>query len=74
MSTSALSSLRITTAPLAALDILKGLAEPWQQLMKRASDPYRPELHYARGRGPKWHDSHGHAVRASRQGRGRIPR
>jgi hypothetical protein len=28
-------------------------------LLKRLSDPYRPELHYMRGPGPKWHEKHG---------------
>jgi hypothetical protein len=27
----------------------------WQRLVEMASDPYRPELHYMRGPGPKWH-------------------
>jgi hypothetical protein len=26
----------------------------WQRLVEMASDPYRPELHYMRGPGPKW--------------------
>ena len=26
----------------------------WEQLVEVASDPYRPELHYMRGPGPKW--------------------
>ena len=31
------------------------LLEGWQQLLQVMSDPYRPELHYMRGPGPKWH-------------------
>jgi hypothetical protein len=35
----------------------------WQRLFQLASNPYRPELHYMRGPGPKWHakqrDQHG---------------
>ena len=27
----------------------------WQALVRVASNPYRPELHYMRGPGPKWH-------------------
>lgn len=27
-------------------------------LVKRACDPYRPELYYMRGPGPKWHAKH----------------
>ena len=28
------------------------------QAMKSLADPYRPELHYMRGPGPKWHAKH----------------
>jgi hypothetical protein len=30
----------------------------WHRLIKTASDPYRPELHYMRGPGPRWHAKH----------------
>jgi hypothetical protein len=30
----------------------------WQRLMRIAGNPYRPELHYMRGPGPKWHAKH----------------
>jgi len=30
----------------------------WQTLIKSAYAPYRPELHYMRGPGPKWHAKH----------------
>ena len=30
------------------------------RLFEVASDPYRPELHYMRGPGPKWHAKHEH--------------
>jgi hypothetical protein len=30
----------------------------WQQLVEGASDRYRPERHYMRGPGPKWHAKH----------------
>ena len=30
-----------------------------QRLMASALDPYRPELHYMRGPGPKWRAKHG---------------
>jgi hypothetical protein len=29
---------------------------------------YRPELHYMRGRGPKWHDKHSHTPLADELG------
>jgi hypothetical protein len=28
------------------------------RLVDLARDPYRPELHYMRGPGPKWHAKH----------------
>ena len=31
---------------------------PWQALTKALFDDYRPELHYMRGPGPKWHQKH----------------
>lgn len=30
-------------------------------LIKAVLDPYRPELHYMRGPGPKWHAKHDRA-------------
>lgn len=29
-----------------------------RKLIKTAFDDYRPELHYMRGPGPKWHEKH----------------
>ena len=29
-----------------------------RRLIERARDPYRPERHYMRGPGPKWHARH----------------
>ena len=37
---------------------LYGLAELGRTLMKDLFDPYRPELHYMRGPGPKWREKH----------------
>jgi hypothetical protein len=31
------------------------LVEGWQRLLRMAGSPYRPERHYMRGPGPKWH-------------------
>jgi hypothetical protein len=31
----------------------------WHTLTKALFDPYRPELHYMRGPGPKWHETYG---------------
>ena len=30
----------------------------WRALVRMTCDPYRPELHYMRGPGPKWHARH----------------
>lgn len=32
-----------------------------RQALARMCDPYRPELHYMRGPGPKWREKHGQA-------------
>jgi hypothetical protein len=32
------------------------MAVLWRKLARRFSAGYRPELHYMRGRGPKWHE------------------
>ena len=42
-------------------DRLNGIMTSWRALIDSAFHPYRPELHYMRGPGPKWH--------AKRQGR-----
>jgi hypothetical protein len=34
------------------------LAQIWRILKKDLCDPYRPELHYMRGPGPKWREKH----------------
>jgi hypothetical protein len=39
-------------------------SEVWQALSKALFDPYRPELHYMRGPGPKWHEKHSPAESA----------
>jgi hypothetical protein len=31
----------------------------WQALTRALFDDYRPELHYMRGPGPKWHEKYG---------------
>jgi hypothetical protein len=34
------------------------IASLWRSLKKDIFDTYRPELHYMRGPGPKWHAKH----------------
>jgi hypothetical protein len=46
----------LTTQPL--LRRLTEIVTRWQVLLDLARNPYRPELHYMRGPGPKWHAKH----------------
>ena len=36
------------------------VGEIWRILTKSLFNPYRPELHYMRGPGPKWREKHPH--------------
>lgn len=35
------------------------VAHIWRSVRDHLFDPYRPELHYMRGPGPKWREKHG---------------
>jgi len=48
------SNLHIVFAPAS----LEPLVNIWRTLMHGIVDPYRPELHYMRGPGPKWREKH----------------
>ena len=53
--------IRTTTRKLAARKnpgLVADIAELVRNLAKALFDPYRPELHYMRGPGPKWHANH----------------
>ena len=41
---------------------LMPLVTIWRRLRLEIFDSYRPELHYMRGPGPKWHEKHAHAA------------
>ena len=43
-------------SPLSGLG--RAIADAVANLKRRLSDPYRPELHYMRGPGPKWRERH----------------
>jgi hypothetical protein len=48
------------------------VAATWQQAVISAlTDPYRPEMHYMRGPGPKWRQKHA-GIDQSIEGRGWI--
>jgi hypothetical protein len=38
-------------------------ARRWRWLRSSLCDPYRPELHYMRGPGPKWRERHGRCAK-----------
>jgi len=41
-----------------SLPVSVAIASHWRSLKKNIFDSYRPELHYMRGPGPKWHAKH----------------
>ena len=42
------------------------LVQRWQEQIAHLRRPYRPELHYMRGPGPKWREEHGAGASALR--------
>jgi hypothetical protein len=64
-------------SPFAALYVVRALRAPthgidacrrrWRTLTSAWFDPYRPELHYMRGPGPKWQEKHGQVARTTWQ-------
>jgi hypothetical protein len=40
------------------LRYLNAIMTQCRRLIRIAGNPYRPELHYMRGPGPKWHTKH----------------
>jgi hypothetical protein len=59
--TTARATVRKIAARRNAPGLAADLAELFQTLAKALFDPYRPELHYMRGPGPKWHAKHDRA-------------
>ncbi|MEA2985926.1 MAG: hypothetical protein QOD94_2180 [Alphaproteobacteria bacterium] len=47
--------LRVLLAPVRRFDVTP---KRWLRLRADFFDPYRPELHYMRGPGPKWREKH----------------
>jgi hypothetical protein len=48
-----------TPAVAPALSLRQVLADLWHAFTKDMAGPYRPERHYMRGPGPKWHAKNG---------------
>ena len=55
---------RVVFAPPASLHpVVTAGARPWRRFITASLfDPYRPELHYMRGPGPKWREKHARNV------------
>jgi hypothetical protein len=51
-----MSAARVTFMPL--FRRVDRIVTGWHRLIDRACDGYRPERHYMRGPGPKWHAKH----------------
>jgi hypothetical protein len=45
----------------------------WRSLTGYLTDPYRPELHYMRGPGPKWRAKHSQTPEPQDQSAGTLP-
>ena len=52
-----MSAAQRSTTPLRQR--LNAFVTSCHRLIELVRDPYRPELHYMRGPGPKWHARHG---------------
>jgi hypothetical protein len=48
----------MSSSPTSLRHRLNAIMTGWHWLIKAAGNPYRPELHYMRGPGPKWHAKH----------------
>lgn len=53
------TQVRRITAARTAPSLAGDLADLIHTLARSLFDPYRPELHYMRGPGPKWHAKYG---------------
>ena len=58
MATMVATSLSSPAAGRAGQSGLSGLKAFWRNFFTTTFHPYRPELHYMRGPGPKWHAKH----------------
>ena len=56
--TTARATVRMSTDRRQSHSLVADIADLLQSFAKALFDPYRPELHYMRGPGPKWHAKH----------------
>lgn len=54
--------LRVLLATRTPTQAVDAAARRWRWLRTSVCDPYRPELHYMRGPGPKWRAKHGRSA------------
>jgi hypothetical protein len=66
VATSELRSARAVATVFDEAAWLTELLQIWQTLSKGLFDSYRPELHYMRGPGPKWHEKNAMPVQSDR--------
>jgi hypothetical protein len=52
------TTVRMLAARRQAPGLAADITDLFRALAKALFDPYRPELHYMRGPGPKWHAKH----------------
>jgi len=71
--TTARSTHRALIARKATPGFLAEIADLFRNLVKAILDPYRPELHYMRGPGPKWHAKHAPSAAPSAASLGALP-
>ena len=62
--TRAIAVLSAAHLPQPFTNFARMLAGLWREITRDAVRPYRPELHYMRGKGPAWHAKHGGRIGA----------
>jgi hypothetical protein len=50
--------VRVLLAPRQPMCGFESVNRRWRWMRNTLTDPYRPELHYMRGPGPKWREKH----------------
>ena len=54
----------VRLGPMGLSEALRLSMQCWCNVKAAICDPYRPELHYMRGPGPKWREKHATAIAA----------
>jgi hypothetical protein len=56
------ATIRMSTERRQVPSLVADIAELFHSFAQALLDPYRPELHYMRGPGPKWHAKHDRGI------------